>query len=66
MTCWTDEASKVEEMQRAQALATIKRYEGVSLTECVECGDDIPADRQQAIPGCTQCTECASMAEERR
>lgn len=22
--------------------------------------------RQQAIPGCTMCTDCASMAEERR
>lgn len=66
MSDWTDQASDLEQMQRDQALAAIPKYEGVSLSECLDCGGDIPAVRQRLIPGCKLCTDCASMAEERR
>lgn len=66
MSDWTDEASALEQLQREKALAAITRYEGTSLADCLDCGGEIPAGRQQAIPGCTMCTDCASMLEQRR
>lgn len=32
--------------------------------ECSECGDAIPRERRQAIPGCRLCTECQQLAEQ--
>jgi phage/conjugal plasmid C-4 type zinc finger TraR family protein len=34
-----------------------------SLTECEDCGDDIPQARRQAIRGCTRCVWCQELAE---
>ena len=36
-----------------------------SLTECEDCGDDIPQARQQAIRGCTRCVWCQELAEKK-
>lgn len=58
-----DEAQTIEEKAREKALAGITRYSGVSAIECVECGDDILQARRDAVPGCTMCTDCASMLE---
>lgn len=66
MTDWTDDATELEESQRQEALAARVVYRGKSLAECIECGDAIPVARQQSIAGCTMCTDCASMTEQRR
>lgn len=54
-----DEADVVIEEALNRSLSQIPRYTGVSATECVECGDEIPEGRRVAIPGVTLCTPCA-------
>ncbi|EAO0388324.1 conjugal transfer protein TraR [Salmonella enterica] len=39
------------------------RREGESLSECENCGNDIPLRRQQTIPGVRTCTECQRVLE---
>ncbi len=34
--------------------------QGVSALECVECGDEIPLKRREALPGVTTCVACQS------
>lgn len=34
------------------------RYQGISLTECAECGESIPPQRQAALPGVKFCIHC--------
>ena len=41
------------------ALAQRVIYTGESLSECIECGDEIPEGRQIAVQGVTHCIECA-------
>ncbi|UCL88728.1 TraR/DksA family transcriptional regulator [Pseudomonas sp. HS-18] len=36
-----------------------------SLAECLDCGEEIPPARQLAAPGCTLCTWCQSLSEQR-
>lgn len=39
------------------------RLAGPSASHCEECGDLIPEQRRQALPGVTHCIECASWQE---
>ena len=34
--------------------------QGEGTLECVECGEEIPARRRQALPGVTTCIDCQS------
>lgn len=36
-----------------------------SLTECEDCGDDIPQARRLAIKGCIRCVWCQELAEKK-
>lgn len=47
------------------AIANIRKNirTGPSLSECEECGDDIPKERQDAVPGCTTCIYCQTKLE---
>jgi RNA polymerase-binding transcription factor DksA len=36
-----------------------------SLSECEECGEDIPIERQQLIPGVKLCVHCKTKQERR-
>ncbi|MCY1412553.1 hypothetical protein D3C76_619230 [compost metagenome] len=38
---------------------------GQSLSKCLDCGVEIPVARQLAAPGCTLCTWCQSLSEQR-
>lgn len=38
---------------------------GESAMQCVECGEDIPQARRQAVPGVKQCIECQSERDKR-
>lgn len=38
---------------------------GIGTTECVECGEDIPPRRRQAMPGATTCVNCQSGRDQR-
>lgn len=42
--------------QRAQA----------SLEECIDCGEEIPLERQQHVPGCQRCIFCQNLWERRQ
>lgn len=44
-----------------QKLAEQGRFE--SMSECVECGDEIPLARQRAVKGCSLCVPCQELFE---
>ncbi|HBC3454403.1 TPA: TraR/DksA C4-type zinc finger protein [Vibrio parahaemolyticus] len=63
-----DHASGIEtqfvEVALANQLARAKRIEQQeSAQECGECGDPIPEERRQKVPGCKYCTPCQSEME---
>ncbi|HEG2198201.1 TraR/DksA family transcriptional regulator [Enterobacter kobei] len=59
-----DQASALEEMMREQAIAAHRiDHNAVSAEHCAECGEDIPAARRAAVPGCQTCAECQSAIE---
>lgn len=37
-----------------------------SLSECEDCGEDIPVARQQFVKGCTRCIHCQGLYERRK
>ncbi|ENO1791222.1 TraR/DksA C4-type zinc finger protein [Vibrio alginolyticus] len=52
------------EVALANQLARAKRIEKrESGHECGECGDPIPEERRQKVPGCIYCTQCQSELE---
>jgi phage/conjugal plasmid C-4 type zinc finger TraR family protein len=40
-----------------------KQTQQVSLSECQDCGEDIPPARQQAVPGVQRCVFCQQAHE---
>lgn len=59
-------AQQRELEDREAAIARRVRYEGVSLSECEGCGDEIPEARRLAVPGCRFCVTCQGRMEVRR
>ncbi|TLX65091.1 hypothetical protein DN820_01900 [Stutzerimonas nosocomialis] len=57
------ERTQAEQLQRR--LDSRVQYQGVSLAECEECGDDIPKARQEAVKGCRLCFDCQEIADQR-
>lgn len=59
--------SKLGEVD-AQALfdvvSAIRRIDSGTYGTCVECGDEIPTDRLDAMPATATCIECAGLAEQ--
>lgn len=51
----------VAEVQKRLAL----QRQQPSLTECDECGDEIPEARRLAIPGVTRCVHCQQIIEKK-
>ncbi|MGB6056310.1 MAG: TraR/DksA C4-type zinc finger protein [Burkholderiaceae bacterium] len=67
MTDIYDRATELEELQRAHALARQQSRSaslGPGLLDCMDCGEEIPAERRQAVPNCRRCVECAGRDEE--
>ena len=58
-----DLAGERIETELARILASFPRMTGESLSECDECGADIPPARQRAVPGCRYCIGCAEVLE---
>lgn len=60
-----DEIDRANDQQAFLLQAAIARtantnhqaHAGISL-HCRECGQEIPAARRQAVPGCNLCVEC--------
>ena len=64
-----DEADIGNELAQMHLDAAIKAARGVmppdrvSAEVCVECGLEIDSARQQAVPGCQMCRDCAELWE---
>jgi len=71
------DVSNSEEGEQAQAIALIREAQALdsvrqklakqrsqpSLTECDDCGEDIPEARRLAVPGVTMCIYCQAKSE---
>ena len=60
-----DQAQATEAIHTQASISNIVRYTGVSAKNCVECGDEIPEGRRQAVSGSTTCIECENEKEKR-
>ena len=63
-SCHIDQASKETDRTTALAIAQIRtelHADAQSLSECDQCGCDIPKARQEAQKGCKQCFDCAHL-----
>lgn len=59
-----DTAAEIEELQRNAALSAHRlNRNAVSAERCEECGEDIPAPRRAAVPGCQTCASCQEEIE---
>ncbi|MCW4943373.1 TraR/DksA family transcriptional regulator [Enterobacter hormaechei] len=59
-----DTAAEIEELQRNAALSAHRvNRNAVSAEHCAECGEDIPAPRRAAVPGCQTCASCQADLE---
>ena len=56
------EASISDELARLKAR---RAPQGESLSECAECGEEIPQARRAALPGVKLCLDCASDRQSR-
>lgn len=79
MTDIFDEATRLEELDRAEAIdrqralrdqaaelhKKVVEQLGHDVTDCLSCGLEIDAERRQAVPDCTRCAECQRAAEVR-
>jgi phage/conjugal plasmid C-4 type zinc finger TraR family protein len=65
-----DEAQAIEEADRAAGLKLVQAQMKAgkilpTASNCGECGNMIPSERQAANPGCQLCTGCAEEFERR-
>ena len=60
-----DTASEQQDRMNAEALEQRTRYSGHSAEFCMDCGDPIPDERREAIPGVNTCCDCAAVRERR-
>ena len=62
-----DRAQEMDAYYRRQALQAMQRNAAgqtiMTNTHCEDCGDEIPAGRRQAAPGCTRCRDCQQIQE---
>ena len=65
------DAADMAQAERESVAAVLARFKplevvGESLSECDECGEDIPLARQTAVKGCRLCIGCQSVLEIKR
>lgn len=59
-----DAANELAQLRIDQAVANMRiDHNAVSSLHCEACGEDIPAPRRAAVPGCKTCAECQSVIE---
>lgn len=60
-----DRAQDIETWHREAAIEAVREaaYSGEAASDCIECGLQIPSERQLAAPGCQMCVDCAARAE---
>lgn len=60
-----DRANDQAQEELNRNLAKAQRFDTPSLTECIECGEDIPEQRRR-LGGVTRCIDCQNNVENRR
>lgn len=60
-----DYAQERVELEMQARMMNVQRFDTPSLTECQNCGEDIPA-RRQAMGSVTRCFDCQNHFEGRR
>ncbi|AYL51280.1 TraR/DksA family transcriptional regulator [Citrobacter freundii] len=59
-----DQANELAQQRIDMAIAAHRiDRNAVSAEHCAECGEDIPAARRAAVPGCQTCAECQGVIE---
>jgi phage/conjugal plasmid C-4 type zinc finger protein, TraR family len=59
-----DQANELTQQRIDMAVAAHRiNRNAVSAEHCSECGEDIPALRRAAVPGCLTCAECQADLE---
>lgn len=59
-----DQANELVELTMEHALQRIRiDRNAVSAEQCEECGEEIPALRRAAMPGCQMCASCQADLE---
>ncbi len=59
-----DQANELAQQRIDMAIAAHRlNRNAVSSEHCSECGENIPAPRRAAVPGCQTCAECQSVIE---
>ncbi|EME5082336.1 TraR/DksA family transcriptional regulator [Klebsiella aerogenes] len=59
-----DQANELAQQRIDMAIAAHRiDHNAVSAEHCTECGEDIPAPRRAAVPGCQTCADCQSVIE---
>ena len=66
MTDTVDEAQAREHLHRDKALQRRVPRPQIGTMHCFTCGEDIPAERRQALPSATHCFECQRRKERRQ
>lgn len=62
-----DRAQRLNEQHQEQVLAEHRSRlanAGPGSPVCLECGDDIPAERRKQVAGCSLCIDCQRAYEE--
>lgn len=54
------------ELRRLLSARVYALPKGESARKCLECGEPIPEDRRQAMPGCRFCLSCQETLERRQ
>ncbi|EIV6183989.1 TraR/DksA family transcriptional regulator [Klebsiella aerogenes] len=59
-----DQANELAERRLEMTIQNMRiNHNAVSAEHCSECGEDIPAPRRAAVPGCQTCAECQADLE---
>jgi phage/conjugal plasmid C-4 type zinc finger TraR family protein len=62
-----DEAQAIEEAERERAIEALRQREPSSVAftpaDCLDCGDEITAERRKAVPHACRCTSCQAKDE---
>lgn len=59
-----DQANELAQQRIDMAIAAYRlNRNAVSAEHCAECGEDIPAPRRAAVPGCQTCADCQGVIE---
>lgn len=62
-----DKASEMETAYRENMIKAVRDVDKtMSSRVCLDCGEPIPIERQQAVVGCFRCVTCQEIAEQRQ